>query len=50
MDKLFGGNDGEGDLRRIAEIRVQLGMESEDTKVDLVHKEKVSEHVENCPA
>lgn len=49
MDKLFGGNDGEGDLRRIAEIRAQLGMESEDPKIDLVQKGKDSEHVENCP-
>ena len=26
MDKLFGGNQGESDLRKIAEIRLRLGI------------------------
>ncbi|KAJ5763790.1 hypothetical protein N7533_002471 [Penicillium manginii] len=48
MDKLFGGNDGEGDLRRIAEIREQLGMGGSGVlKSDLLQKEESSEHVEN---
>lgn len=48
MDKLFGGNDGEGDLRRIAEIREQLGMSgSGGLKINLLQKEKSSEHIEN---
>lgn len=45
MDKLFRGNEGEGDLQRIAGIRAQLGMDSASLKHDLL-QEQSSEHVE----
>lgn len=38
MDKLFGGNSGEADLRRIAEIRARLGVTA-DGHLDAVVKE-----------
>lgn len=37
MDKLFGGNQGEQDLRRIADIRERLGISSDGV---LEEKEK----------
>jgi hypothetical protein len=41
MDKLFGGNQGEADMQRIAEIRARLGMGSSDVNSggDIVHKD-----------
>jgi hypothetical protein len=38
MDKLFGGNDGEADLARIAEIRCRIGLTA-DGNVDAIFKE-----------
>lgn len=34
MDKLFGGNQGVDDMRRIANIRLQLGIVSGDMEKD----------------
>lgn len=49
MDKLFGGNDGEADLQRIAHIRAQLGITGGNTKQDALirdFKKDNSVHVE----
>lgn len=49
MDKLFGGNDGEADLQRIAHIRAQLGITGGNAKQDALIrdiKEDNSVHVE----
>lgn len=32
MDKIFGGNQGEEDLRKILEIRQRLGMDQDATR------------------
>ena len=32
MDKIFGGNQGEEDLRKILEIRQRLGMDQDGTR------------------
>jgi hypothetical protein len=41
MDKLFGGNQGEADMQKIAEIRARLGMRPSDvnSESDIVHKD-----------
>ncbi|RAQ55725.1 sugar transporter [Aspergillus flavus] len=47
MDTLFGGNEGEADLQRIASIRARLGFEtSEDRK--MVLEETKHDSVEHC--
>jgi hypothetical protein len=41
IDKLFGGNQSEADMQRIAEIRARLRMGSSDvnSETDIVHKD-----------
>ncbi|KAJ5691026.1 hypothetical protein N7488_011761 [Penicillium malachiteum] len=49
MDKLFGGNDGEADLRRIADIRAQLGVDNDDVKEAFIEEIKEdNEHIERA--
>ncbi|KAJ5713790.1 uncharacterized protein N7483_010971 [Penicillium malachiteum] len=49
MDKLFGGNEGEADLRRIADIRTQLGVDDDNVKESFIEEIKEdNEHIEGA--
>ncbi|KAJ6036514.1 hypothetical protein N7540_000793 [Penicillium herquei] len=49
MDKLFGGNQGEADLRRIADIRTQLGVDNDNVKEVFMEETKEdNEHIERA--
>ncbi|KAE8321179.1 general substrate transporter [Aspergillus sergii] len=48
MDKLFGGNDAQADLERIAEIRCRIGLMSDaDTDVILKESKDITTHIED---